>query len=84
MIKKRSPREGRKFSGIGTIRKYFQYARIENNDQNIKIDINQNKWTITITPGQEILYGNHTRNDMIPQWVELIGEAMRNLFLEEK
>jgi hypothetical protein len=69
MIKTRISREGGKFAGQGTLKKYFQMLRAE---------VNGNKWTILLAANGDISYENNTRNDMIPQWIELFARTIKN------
>ncbi|GBR73982.1 hypothetical protein NO1_1231 [Candidatus Termititenax aidoneus] len=70
MIKTRAPRHGNKYAGFGTIKKYFKDMRAE---------INQNSFVIKIQ-NDRLDYENHSRNDLLPQWVELLGLAIKDIF----
>jgi hypothetical protein len=69
MIKTRVARNGNKFAGLGTIKKYFKDMHAE---------INKNSFVINIQNGR-LDYENHSRNDLIPQWIELFGMAIKNI-----
>jgi hypothetical protein len=72
MIKTRISREGRKFAGQGTLKKYFQ---------SLLAEVNGNKWIISLTSKGDLSYKNNTRNEIIPQWIELLGRAIKNLIM---